>query len=159
MLSLASPPRWDTTVPSPSTASTPRSWARVSPWRSIRSPPALVAMVPPTVAWSRLAMSTPYAHPAAAASPCTAARLAPAPAVTCPPTSSTGPTWSSPRRQSTTSPAQGHRPSDQPRVPALEGEADAHVPAEGDTAATCSVVPGRRTAVVAPRNRPDQSTQ
>ncbi len=43
----------------PSTASSPSTWARVSPWRSTWRPPALVATVPPTVAESRLPRSTP----------------------------------------------------------------------------------------------------
>ena len=43
----------DSTVPSESTASMPRSWARIGPYRSTRSPPALVATAPPTVALCR----------------------------------------------------------------------------------------------------------
>ena len=57
MLSLISPPRWETTAPVPSTASTPSTCARVSPYRRTCVPPALVATIPPTVADPRLARS------------------------------------------------------------------------------------------------------
>ena len=43
------------------------TWARMAPWRSTRTPPALVAAIPPTVAVSRAARSTPKASPASRA--------------------------------------------------------------------------------------------
>src|SRR5207244_558489 len=49
----------DTTVPSARTASIPRNCARIGPKRRTRSPPALVATAPPTVALPRLAIRIP----------------------------------------------------------------------------------------------------
>lgn len=39
----------------------------MGPWRRTRMPPALVAIIPPTVALPRDARSTPKSHPAASA--------------------------------------------------------------------------------------------
>jgi hypothetical protein len=62
------------------------------PWRSTRMPPALVAIIPPTVAAERAARSTPKSSPAALACACSFSRVTPAPAVTWASTASTGST-------------------------------------------------------------------
>src|SRR5215470_2275899 len=90
------------TVPSASTAVTPASCDLVGPYLIVRIPPAFVAIVPPTVAESRDARSTPYRSPARAACADRLAMLTPAPAVTWPAAMSTGPRWSSRERESMT---------------------------------------------------------
>src|SRR5712692_9397906 len=83
----------------------------------MRSPPALVATIPPTVAESRAARSTPKARPASEAAPSTAARVAPAPTVTWPAATSTGSMAASRRRLTTTSPCSGTPPPTRPVLP------------------------------------------
>src|SRR6516225_3587894 len=70
------------TLPSASTASSPSSCARVGPYLIVWRPPALVAIVPPTVAESLAARSTPYSRPAWAACALSSAIVTPARAVT-----------------------------------------------------------------------------
>ena len=100
-------------------------------------PPALVAIVPPTVADSREARFTPYARPAAAACARRSAIVAPAPAVTCAASGSTGPSSRSRLADSTTAPrpsrgaaAGRHRPAHQAGVAALRDHGGA-VPGAG----------------------------
>ena len=62
-MSFTRPESRRTTRPSASTASSPATRARIVPCRSTCAPPASVAVIPPIVAESRAAKSTPSASP------------------------------------------------------------------------------------------------
>src|SRR5581483_1688836 len=123
----------------------------------MRSPPALVATIPPTVAESRAARSTPKASPAPAAAASTAASVAPAPAVTWPAATSTASIEDSRRRLSTTSPCRGTPPPTRPVLPPWGTTGRPAVDSAAMTAAASSVLPGRTTAAARPAKRPVQS--
>ena len=133
MLSLGRPPRWTTTEPSARTASTPDHLPPAScRRRSTRMPPALVPTVPPTVAESRAARSTPYAEPGRAACWCSVRER------------DAGADGDLPRRSSTSSSrvsrrvrehharraVVGHRTADEPGVAALGEHRHAGVDAD-----------------------------
>ena len=159
VLSLIKPPMWETTSPVPSTASNPTSCALVEPWRSTWRPPALVAMVPPMVALSRLARSTPYSQPAASAAAWTTATVDPAPAESCPPNGSTSATPPRRRRLSTTSPPRGTPPPTSPVLPPWGTRATPSSLHATTTAAVSATSFGRTTALGWPRKRPVQSME
>ncbi len=112
-------------MPSARTASNPPTRWRIGPWRRTLTPPALVATIPPIVAESRAAKSTPTSHPAVRTASCTVARTAPAPTVTSPASASTGPISESRRSDSTTSPPRGTDPPTRPVLPPCGTTADA----------------------------------
>ena len=154
MLSFTSPPRCETTEPSASTASTPehlRAACRRSAARARRR------------RWSRSSRraSRCRARPSRRRSPSRRAEprparrrcVAPAPAVSCPPTGSTEPgsIVSSRRSDSTISPVErnaARRPVPCCRLAGRPRHRVARTP--GSTSATSSVVPGRTTAGVVP---------
>ena len=123
----------------------------------MRSPPALVATIPPTVAESRAARSTPKASPAGAAALSTAARVAPAPAVNWPAATSTGSMAARRRRLTTTSPWSGTPPPTRPVLPPWGTTGRPASCRRAMTAATSAVLPGRTTAAAFPAKRPVQS--
>jgi hypothetical protein len=151
------------TEPSGRTASMPVSWARVMPWAMTWIPPAFVATVPPIDAESRAARSTPYIQPAAAAWRWTSPRRAPAPAVSCPESASTGLMAARRRRETMTGgpsepgSAAGTPP---PTRPVLPPWGRIGTPAWAQalmTSATSLVEAGRTTARQGPVNLLDQS--
>jgi hypothetical protein len=143
-------------VPSARTASIPRSCARIGPKRRTRSPPALVATAPPTVALPRLAIRIPRSRPGSASATC--CRVTPAPAVTWDASRSTGPIWFRRVRLSTTSPCSGTPPPTRPVFPPCGTTATPAPVHRARTAATSAVSRGRTTAGVWPWKRPVQST-
>ena len=133
------------TDPSARTACTPATWARIVPKRTTREPPALVLTAPPTVALARAPQSTAKSSPAARACSCSRSMVTPAPAVTCWAATSTGPSESSRRSDSSTSPPRGTLPPTSPVLPpwgTIDAPAAAHA---RTTAATSSAEPGRTT--------------
>ncbi len=117
VLSFGMPGRRRRIVPSTRTASNPRSWERIVPWRTTFTPPALVATIPPIVAESRAPRSTPTSQPAVRAAACTSASVAPAPTVTSPATRSTSSISFRRSRLITTSPPRGTDPPTSPVLP------------------------------------------
>src|SRR5579883_1707705 len=120
-------------------------------------PPALVAIVPPTVAESRLERSTPYPQPAAPAASCRRPTVTPAPAVTWPASRSTSSSRSRRRRLSTTSPPRGTPPPTSPVFPPWGTRGTPVSRQTSRTPATSAVDRGRTTAGVVPQKRPVQS--
>src|SRR5580693_7238968 len=118
-------------------------------------PPALVAIVPPTVADSREARFTPYARPAAAACARNSAIVTPAPAVTWAASLSTGPSSRSRRVDSTTAarPRLAGGGTDPPTRPVLPPCGTTAAPCSAQarsTAATWAVDPGRTAHSASP---------
>ncbi len=91
------------------------------PYRTVCRPPALVETMPPIVAVSREAMSTPNFKPAAAAAECTCASVAPAPTAIRPAATSTSPIARAFGGEQDVV-VLGHRPGDQTGSPALNGD-------------------------------------
>ncbi len=121
-------------------------------------PPALVAIVPPTVAESRAARSTPYSSPARAACARSSAIVTPAPAVTWPDRASTGSSRRSRRADRTTAPpVTGTPPPTSPVFPPC-GTTGAPCRAQARrTAPTWAASAGRTTPRATPLNRRVQS--
>ena len=149
------------TEPSASTASIPTTCARVMPWAMTWIPPALVATVPPMVAESRAARSTPYRQPASTAWRCNSPKVAPAPTVTCPESSSTSPSSVSRNSEMITG---GWPPlaagTDPPTRPVLPPWGKTGTPAAAQARKTweiSSTEPGRTTARHGPPKRRVQS--
>ena len=143
-------------MPSASTASTPSD---LGPHRrrsgSTWSPPALVATIPPTVAESRAARSTPKASRPPSAWRWRPASVTPAPAVTWPAAgrprrAGRGGAGSAPPRR-----ASGTEPPTRPVLPPWGTMAHAGGGRRRrTTAATSSTSPGRTTAGVEPTEAP-----
>ena len=142
---LGRPWRSVITEPSARTACTPATWARMVPKRTTREPPALVLTAPPTVALARAPQSTAKSSPAARACSCSRSMVTPAPAVTCWAATSTGPSASSRRSDSNTSPARGTLPPTSPVLPPCGTIAAPATAQARTTAATSSTDPGRTT--------------
>ena len=127
-----------------------RPGRRVGPYRSTCTPPAFVAIVPPTVALSRAPRSTPYSQPARARVGLHSRRAStPAPAVTC----------AARRRRpvrarraaagrATISPCSGTDPPTSPVLPPCGTTATRAALQMRSTAATSATAPGRTTAGV-----------
>ena len=115
-------------------------------------------MVPPTVAESRAARSTPYSKPARPAWARNAAMVTPAPAVTCPATASTGPSAVSRRVDSTTGAGPGERgpagagtdPPTRPVLPPCGISGTRRAAQQRSTAAASAAEPGRTTQAAVP---------
>ena len=146
----------DSTVPSESTASMPRSWARIGPYRSTRSPPALVATAPPTVALCRLAMKTPRSRPGSASATC--CRLTPAPGADLPGVKIDRAEAVQPGQAEHHLAVERDAAAARPVFPPCGTTATPASAHSASSAATCSVPPGRSTAGVLPANPPVQST-
>src|SRR6185295_15692977 len=112
---------------------------------------AFVAIVPPTVAESRAARSTPYDHPAASAARWTEPTVVPADATTVPPSPSTDSIAVRWRRLSTTAPSRGMPPPTRPVFPPWGTMGTPAARHARTISATCSGPAGRTTAVVSPR--------
>ena len=119
-LSLRGRPTVLTIRPSARTATRPRTCSRIIPKAQTPIPPAFVATIPPTVAESRAARSTPKCSPAALACAATRAAVTPAPTTTVRSTASTGSIRSRPVVSSEQGRPIGHRPTDQAGVAALD---------------------------------------
>jgi FAD/FMN-containing dehydrogenase len=119
---------------------------------------AFVAIMPPTVALSRAARSTPKSRPCSCAAAVTAASVTPAPTVACAAATSIGSIVVSRCRLSKTSPAHGTAPPTSPLLPPCGTTATPAAWHARNTAATSAVDAGRTTANATPRNRPVQST-
>jgi hypothetical protein len=162
-VSLGRPASEPTTVPSASTASTPRTWCRIVPNRTTREPPALVAIAPPTVADSRAAKSIGVSRPTRRAACCQSAIVTPAPAVSAIAGASTSQTRSKRRIDSTTTSRPSRRappgtpPPTSPVLPACGITATSSELQYRSTAASSAVEPGRTTAAHAPPYLPVQS--
>ena len=169
VLSFASPDMCEMTDPSGSTASMPVTCRRVIPYASTRMPPALVATVPPMVAESRDARSTPYSSPAARACRWTSPKVVPAPTLTCADNSSTGSTHVIRRVDTMTGSSLGWSPdvsrpagTDPPTSPVFPPWGSIGTPAAVHALAmaeTSSVFAGRTTHSAGPWKRRVQSTQ
>ena len=127
-LSLRGRPTVRTIRPSARTATSPRTCSRIIPKAQTPIPPAFVATIPPTVAESRAARSTPKCSPAARACAASAAAVTPAPTTTVRSTTSTGSIRAQRGGQQEQGRPIGHRAADQTGVAALDLHGDARRP-------------------------------
>jgi hypothetical protein len=117
----------------------------------VRSPPAFVDAIPPTVAESRAARSTPNTKPALTAARCTSPSVTPAPTDSRRSITSTSPTSCSRSVDNSTSSCSGTVPAtNEVRPPCTVTNEPASRQARS-TAATSSADPGRTSALARPR--------